>query len=491
MATTRIPYAFAATGDTTTVEDESTGTEMSWESGWSSAYELADTDAGYRYVDRGQHNYLWNALSGNIKQWQDSLYPEFFTEKTEGYDQGFVVSVDGVNYISKVDENTDAVTADTWQEYKGEIAPNKIAVSQLVVEGNTGDALPENGVTTSYSDGAEVALGWFADGAVTNLTKDTYGNVILETPASDTGVIYTEFYIGENLSLSDLFYSVMPWNSTDSQYDQTYGDGTNGITLTEPTSGTARLTIDLTVLTGGFVVAGSSEFAGRLDTLSLGRVTKTHVITSSQTFTKNPFSQSADVTIKGGGGGSGGVDGQGSGTAAASPGAAEGGISIKHIENLESSYSIVIGGAGSAGSATTTGTAGGDTTFIGDETGDTSMTAYGGNGSQSVTASSSSFSRTAATGGIATGGDLNIKGCDGFATAVIGGDIASFGNGGGAYLGGITRAVVVSSGTVGAGRSPDSGSYGCAASGAAVWDASANAIGANGVQGVCIIKEHF
>lgn len=93
----RISYVFGEAGDLTTVPDISTGTELSLQQGWSSAYSLPKGTPGYRFVDRGQHNYLWNAATGNIKVWQENLYPDHYGDVD--YPVGMITNYNGVNYI--------------------------------------------------------------------------------------------------------------------------------------------------------------------------------------------------------------------------------------------------------------------------------------------------------------------------------------------------------------------------------------------------------
>jgi hypothetical protein len=95
----RISKAFAVSGDKTAVPTDSTGTALSFEDGWSSAYELeVGVDAGARDIDRGQHNQLWNISTDNIKQWQEQAYPQFFTDIA--YEAGATVRyTDDENYI--------------------------------------------------------------------------------------------------------------------------------------------------------------------------------------------------------------------------------------------------------------------------------------------------------------------------------------------------------------------------------------------------------
>jgi hypothetical protein len=112
---TKIPFAFASAGDTENVPASSAGTELSWQQGWSPAYELAPEDPGYRFISRGQHNFLWNAITANIKEWQDQVYPAH--NATIDYPIGSTVRFDNVNYIrlSGSGVTTDPSTSSDWR----------------------------------------------------------------------------------------------------------------------------------------------------------------------------------------------------------------------------------------------------------------------------------------------------------------------------------------------------------------------------------------
>lgn len=94
---TKIPFAFASAGDTENVPASSAGTELSWLKGWSPAYELNPTDPGYRFISRGQHNFLWNAITANVKEWQEQIYPAH--NSTIEYPVGSIVRFNNANYI--------------------------------------------------------------------------------------------------------------------------------------------------------------------------------------------------------------------------------------------------------------------------------------------------------------------------------------------------------------------------------------------------------
>lgn len=54
------------------------GGEVSFQEGWSSDYELnPDTEVNSKDIDRAQHNQLWKTITGNVKFWQQHLYPLF------------------------------------------------------------------------------------------------------------------------------------------------------------------------------------------------------------------------------------------------------------------------------------------------------------------------------------------------------------------------------------------------------------------------------
>lgn len=168
----RIPFAFATTGDTTSVPNTSSGTELSWQAGWSPAYELAPEDPGYREIDRGQHNFLWNAITANIKEWQEQTFPEIVS--TVNYPVGSIVEYSGVAYVKF--QNTDGAisnpsTSNDWRVFNGLTqVENRFRGNQnWNIPGRTGHPLPDE-TPRDYPSGAEIALGVFAAIAITNAT---------------------------------------------------------------------------------------------------------------------------------------------------------------------------------------------------------------------------------------------------------------------------------------------------------------------------------
>ncbi len=115
---TRIPSAFAASGDTTTIPDESTSDEVSFDLGWSSAYSKDSTEAGYRYIDRQQHNYLFNVITANLREWQNQSFPAWISDDGDSTPYSYskyaiVMHTDGLLYVSNSDSNTGTPGTDT------------------------------------------------------------------------------------------------------------------------------------------------------------------------------------------------------------------------------------------------------------------------------------------------------------------------------------------------------------------------------------------
>jgi hypothetical protein len=143
-----------------------------------------------------------------------------------------------------------------------EMAPNRILLSQMVVEGTTGQPLPENGTLTAYAIGNEMALGWVVTESVVDGTKDANGNVT----ATSGKVRYTTNKDEKGLiGVAQLFGSVIQSDGTN--LTQVYADG-SGITLGENAT-TVWLEIDFSQSSGFFYVAGISEQRGRLESKSV------------------------------------------------------------------------------------------------------------------------------------------------------------------------------------------------------------------------------
>lgn len=164
--------------------------------------------------------------------------------------------------------------------------------------------------------------------------------------------------------------------------------------------------------TGGFQLIGSSSGSAVSDI-------NFQVFTSSGTFTPT-LTGTYKITITGGGGGGG------FGNNTASGGGAAGTSIVWASLTASTAYTVTVGGSGAGGtSGSHNGVSGTDSTIV---IGPTTYTGAGGNGGLSGTSTSP------ATGGSATGGNINISGGDAgttFSTNFSGGGGASLWGGGG------------------------------------------------------------
>lgn len=223
---------------------------------------------------------------------------------------------------------------------------------------------------------------------------------------------------------------------------------------------------------------GASQYYDAM--LAVLKPAETQVITSSGTYTPTAGARAIKVTLVGGGGGAGGIDGQGDGTAAISTAGAEGGKCEIIISTLESSYSIIIGAGGTGGAAgNNNGATGGNSTFIGNDTATTSLTANGGSGGTGQIGTSGNARTVGASGGSSSGGDINTNGVDSSSSTVIGGVRGSE-----SLSGGGIKGANDSNGTNGA-------NYGQGGGSTTAYLTTTNYAGGDGYQGVCIIEEFF
>ncbi|MFW0973708.1 hypothetical protein [Leclercia pneumoniae] len=113
----RVP--FASNGDTSTIpETITTDGSVNWPQGWSLDYEKdMDADANAKAVEREVMNFMFNAVTVALRQYQSAAFPEFITAADNNgsafpYSAGTVVryrattSVSFRNYVSLVDNNT-------------------------------------------------------------------------------------------------------------------------------------------------------------------------------------------------------------------------------------------------------------------------------------------------------------------------------------------------------------------------------------------------
>ncbi|QUT14060.1 hypothetical protein [Rahnella inusitata] len=233
---------------------------------------------------------------------------------------------------------------------------------------------------------------------------------------------------------------------------------------------------------------GKSAVSDVLSYLGLGdgtgRLIKTTVITSSQTFTKDPSMKFCRVRIVGGGGGAGGVPSTTSGgTASISGGAGAGAYAevVLPTGSVPSSLSVVIGSGGI--SQATAGSDGSASSF------GSIITCPGGKksatGTLITTASSLSMGAPASDAPTINAGSVvfvTIGSGGGYAMSTAAG--ITSGEGGSSFMGSGGPARYAGSGSQ-AGGGPGAGG-----SGVAIGSASSALNGGAGIDGRCIIEEY-
>jgi len=167
---TRIPFAFASAGDTENVPASSAGTELSWQQGWSPAYELNPEDPGYRFISRGQHNFLWNAITANVKEWQEQIYPDFNSSGLINYPIGSIIRLNDVFYIRVAGNGvSDPELSSDWS---------------IAGQFTSADKAKLNGIQAGAQVNVATNLATTADATSRTITSSTGTNAVL--PAATT-----------------------------------------------------------------------------------------------------------------------------------------------------------------------------------------------------------------------------------------------------------------------------------------------------------------
>ncbi|WP_226859520.1 MULTISPECIES: tail fiber protein [Enterobacter] len=126
----RVP--FASNGDTSNIPETVTSDgSVNWPQGWPLDYEKdMDADANAKAVERDVMNFMFNAVTVALRQYQTAAFPEFITPADNNgsafpYSVGTVIRYRSTNaaafknYVSLVDNNTSTPGSDAakWQEF--------------------------------------------------------------------------------------------------------------------------------------------------------------------------------------------------------------------------------------------------------------------------------------------------------------------------------------------------------------------------------------
>lgn len=207
--------------------------------------------------------------------------------------------------------------------------------------------------------------------------------------------------------------------------------------------------------------------------------------TGANTYTKPWDMLSAKVCVQSGGGGGGSSSNTGVGQTSPGGGGKGGGYGEKIMtaDTIAPTETATVGAGGSAASA-------GGTSSFGSH-----VSVTGGGGGTSAGVADTSAIAGGTTGGVSTGGDINIEGDDGedgigMRDATDNVQFAKGGRGGGSFLGGGGNEGSVANAGDAAGTAGNN--YGGGGGGAASCDtAGAGATGGSGAQGIIIVEEYY
>lgn len=141
MATKRFIKPFGEDGLRVPVSDTPSGTDVNYETGYPEEYGFDPvTDPAARFPQLTEENQIFNDITGNLKLWQENVFPDFITAANNGgvaweYKKGDTVLYNGDNYESLEDNNTDLPTTEKWLIKK----PNDVLRAILIGLGYSGN----------------------------------------------------------------------------------------------------------------------------------------------------------------------------------------------------------------------------------------------------------------------------------------------------------------------------------------------------------------
>ena len=114
---------FAEEGDKISIPaDTQIDGSVSFQKGWTGLYSLDPASVPEaKRLEREKHNYIFNKITDNVKEWQEQTYPYWIADKGDGlpfsYAKNTIVKyTDGKSYISLIDTNDTIPTSTSWAE---------------------------------------------------------------------------------------------------------------------------------------------------------------------------------------------------------------------------------------------------------------------------------------------------------------------------------------------------------------------------------------
>lgn len=132
---------FAISGDKSPVTDDSISSIVSYETGYTPAYELdPNTDPDGLFIDRQRFNQIMFDVTSNIKEWQEQTFPAFIADDGSGnpfsYPIGAILNLAGVNYQAVVNGTTTTPPSAEFIVFNGSFYDNSTSgISAETVQG--------------------------------------------------------------------------------------------------------------------------------------------------------------------------------------------------------------------------------------------------------------------------------------------------------------------------------------------------------------------
>ncbi|AXY32663.1 phage tail protein [Yersinia pseudotuberculosis] len=230
---------FASNGDTQTIQDETDNEGfVSFNEGWGGDYERdLRTDTRAKPVGRKEMNYVLNAITRNIRQYQTTGFPEFITAADNNgaafaYGAGVVVMYNNALYLSLVSNNVSVPGSDesTWQVYiqreatEGETLAGVSAISAITPRRlKLKTDIIENSITDISS-----SLSRVGNLQVAQVYLESSGVVTLTVPTDCVQILLIGRYVTDGVESRDRWDSTIYANGELVDTTSFYGFVTGG-----------------------------------------------------------------------------------------------------------------------------------------------------------------------------------------------------------------------------------------------------------------------
>ena len=231
---------FGQNGNKTEVPDVSVGGAVGYDTGFGPDYDLPQDAVGRKRIERDKYNGVMNSVTGNLKQWQENLYPTWIEDNGDAvpfsYSEGMIVSLAGVNYISLENANQEEPgTGSKWTIKPSLISENATTGVNFDTVADMIGGVSSGGQDVSFSDlhglSSHILLKTAVDNAISGNGGAEY--VLTNVNPGNLSALYGSIWGGRNHDLGGGFYAKLADdNSVDlSQYGLPLPDMTDNATV--------------------------------------------------------------------------------------------------------------------------------------------------------------------------------------------------------------------------------------------------------------------